>query len=532
MLLFAALFAAFSTTVAVWINYLPFRDVATRYAPMAEALAEGDWRYAFHPRVPPLQALSGALTALICRCDGFTALKISSALWHLGSLFLVFVLFRNVYKERKMLPALAALCYAFYPYAFHMAYSGLRESAKTFLLLLIALALVKIRDNARKSGGYILLGIGCGLSAVHRQEMIPLALCCIFFGAVEESLDGKFPRRIFIPAVMTMAFLAVNTMINRHFFQIAMPDCSFEQLYQKLSGGGKPGVAVFYLSALALAVFIPAAGFTAAKLLRKVPWQYFFCGALALTAATTLWALKRDPAAEIWEFLDSVSKGFYRFAGAFAFLSIIYLAWRKRLSRSDLWVLATAFSAAILSIVLTHLFYGKLFVPSRYLFPGMPLLFGVLLLGIEELFSLVSRFIGKFPAQILSILLIGGAVYGLTTHMSQPLRRQLGRKRNIAMRKMMDDLSEILKKDYSGPAVREVNFYSLIYNSRRCPKVFFADDDKVCVVSYFAGGSPALYYPEADYYIGIEPLPKGRSGVKIGEVKTYELTLSVWRMKK
>ena len=38
----------------ILFDNLIVRDVATRYAPMAEAFARGDWHNAFHHRIPPL----------------------------------------------------------------------------------------------------------------------------------------------------------------------------------------------------------------------------------------------------------------------------------------------------------------------------------------------------------------------------------------------------------------------------------------------------------------------------------------------
>ena len=82
----AIIAAALFSGIAVWLNYLPLRDVATRYAPMAEAFAEGNFAYAFHPRVPPLQVICGGVVAWIFRCNGFIALKTVSALWFTGSI--------------------------------------------------------------------------------------------------------------------------------------------------------------------------------------------------------------------------------------------------------------------------------------------------------------------------------------------------------------------------------------------------------------------------------------------------------------
>ena len=115
VLITAVTAAILSSGVAVWLNYLPLRDVATRYAPMAEAFAEGNWDYAFHPRVPPLQVICGGIIAWLFNCNGFIALKITSAIWFTASIFMCFALFNAVDKERKMSAALAALCLAFYP---------------------------------------------------------------------------------------------------------------------------------------------------------------------------------------------------------------------------------------------------------------------------------------------------------------------------------------------------------------------------------------------------------------------------------
>jgi hypothetical protein len=531
VLIAAVTAAILSSGIAVWLNYLPLRDVATRYAPMAEAFAEGNWDYAFHPRVPPLQVICGGIIAWLFNCNGFIALKITSAIWFTASIFMCFALFNAVDKERKMSAALAALCLAFYPYAFHMGYSGLRESAKTFLLLLIAYALVKIHKSAKSYSPFIWLGLSCGLSAINRQETIPLAFCCLFFGAVEESLSGRFPRKILISSAITFLFLLGNTLINRVLFNVNLPDCRLEHLCKDYFGS-VPTLSGFCLVTAALLILIAPAGSIAVKLFKKLHYSCFFIAAVLFVTATSIWRGIPCTSQEIWEFLDSLGKGFYRFAGLFAFLSMIYLICRNKLNRAELWILATLFASTVLSIGLIHIVDRNLIVPSRYLFTAMPLLFGVMLAGIKELFDFIARYSGRLPVQILSILLICGALYGLTTHMTQPLRRQIGRKRNQVIRKMIYGLSDILKKDYDGAATRKVAYFPLIYNSCKAPKIYFYDDDKICVSAYFAGGSPALFPFEADYYIGVAEPPEGRTGVVIGKVASQEITLFVWRLKK
>ena len=48
-----------------FLTTIPPVDVATRYAPMAEAFARGDWGYAFHPRVPLLQSVIGGIAVFL-----------------------------------------------------------------------------------------------------------------------------------------------------------------------------------------------------------------------------------------------------------------------------------------------------------------------------------------------------------------------------------------------------------------------------------------------------------------------------------
>lgn len=51
------------TVLPVLLTGQPMRDVAARYAPMARAFAEGDWAFAFHPRIPPLFPLFAGVLA-------------------------------------------------------------------------------------------------------------------------------------------------------------------------------------------------------------------------------------------------------------------------------------------------------------------------------------------------------------------------------------------------------------------------------------------------------------------------------------
>lgn len=67
--------------VPVFIDDIPLRDVAFRYAPMAEAFRDGDFTYAFHPRTGFLHTFIAGIIAWVLQCSGFLACKLSSLLF-------------------------------------------------------------------------------------------------------------------------------------------------------------------------------------------------------------------------------------------------------------------------------------------------------------------------------------------------------------------------------------------------------------------------------------------------------------------
>lgn len=64
----------------LWLNPVPADDTATRYAPMAQAFAAGDWFYAFHPHSGVFfPTLSGGI-AWLTGVDGFRACQVAGLL--------------------------------------------------------------------------------------------------------------------------------------------------------------------------------------------------------------------------------------------------------------------------------------------------------------------------------------------------------------------------------------------------------------------------------------------------------------------
>lgn len=178
------LFAAASFLIflpALFLVRLPCMDVLTRYAPMADAFAAGDWNTAFHPRVPPfLPGLAGCIS-FIFRCSGFMAVKLASLLMFSLSFFALIPLFRRIFSFRTTIVAgvLAMFC----SHYMRLIVMGLRESCKGFFFTLGAYALVRIYQEKDRRMGYILLGTACGGMIYVRDDSV-LAAIIFVIGAI------------------------------------------------------------------------------------------------------------------------------------------------------------------------------------------------------------------------------------------------------------------------------------------------------------------------------------------------------------
>lgn len=107
----------------LWLNPIPADDTATRYAPMAQALAEGDWLYAFHPHSGVFfPALSGGI-AWLTELDGFRACQVAALLlWATAALPLYGIVLK-LWGDRRI----ALLAELLYLAASHLRYhSNLR----------------------------------------------------------------------------------------------------------------------------------------------------------------------------------------------------------------------------------------------------------------------------------------------------------------------------------------------------------------------------------------------------------------------
>ena len=503
---------------------------------MAEAFASGDLRFAFHPRIPPLQPFCGGIVAKCFGVDAFLGLKIASVAWYLAGGVLIWLLFRTVHPTDRKVALFGTVLYFFFPYMFHMAYSGLRESAKCTLLILLALALVRVWREQSRRRDYLLLGIAAGLGALIRMESLAIGLFCIFCAAIFESSSGGLPVRSFFSAAIALTFTAANALVNHHFFGHAMPDSHFAMLFMRHFGrAAEPGDVLS--AAVLIAVLLPLAAYAAARLFRRVPVGYFWGAALFFFAIITVFAvltgIDRGVPGKAGGFVISLLEGCYYFVVPMALVHVGSRLFLRKFTRAEHAVLIVAAAGILLCILQIHIFDRKLYVSSRYLFPATPLFFGFFLLGWEDFYRWFSPFLPKWLAALGLAASIGGFAFMYAYHLPQPLYRGYRAKSHVADNAAIAEICRLVRSDKLPLHPRETVLSPWTYRGRRSPKFWFQVYPKISVAAYFMGGSVVESASEADYIV-MERLPKHidpRKTHLLGKVKWRRRVFCVWRMK-
>lgn len=526
-------FYLIAVSVSVWLHRLPVRDMAHRYIPMAEAFAAGDFDYAFHPRIQPLQPVCGGIVAFLTGADGFLALKIASALWSIAGGILICILFRELYRKERWVAVLGTALYAFFPYMFHMAYSGLRESAKGCLLILLALGLVRIRRECRSLNGFILTGIGAGLAFLVRAEMFALSLFCLFVAGVFECAGTKFPRRTALATLIAFAVEIPYLLLSAGYYRSAMPDIRFIQLFLRMTGR-LPGVGDALLLCAGIGVLLPLAAWAAAPLLRRINagwlWLAAAAAATAVTVHTALTGVNHDKAGYyVYHFLGTIGKSLYYYVAPIALIHAGAEVRRKRLRPEDHAVLMVVAANLFLCTLQMQLCHRTLELSPRYVFPATPLLFGLFILGVRDLYR---WFLLILPRAVVNFMLFAawtGLAVMYVYHAPQPLFREYHHPRRIAEQRFINETKQIILRDYRGKGMHTAHHSLWYYNSRRHPKVWFTEGSKITIAAYLAGGSLSPDLREADYAVAVKRPPRAKK--IIGRVSDGHRDYVIWRMR-
>lgn len=95
---------------------------------MADALAAGEWRYAFHPRVSPLLPVLGGVFSFLSGWSGFAGVKLAASLLFALAVFPLFALFKRVFSEQ--VACWGVLFFLFCSHVLRYAGEGLRDAGQ------------------------------------------------------------------------------------------------------------------------------------------------------------------------------------------------------------------------------------------------------------------------------------------------------------------------------------------------------------------------------------------------------------------
>ena len=519
--------------ISIVLNDIPCRDVAGRYAPMAEAFAEGDWLYAFHPRIQPLQIVSGGIIAYLLPCNGFMALKIASALWFLAGMFVIWKLFRELYENTPWIAAAATAFYALYPYNIRMAAEGLRESCKTFILILIACGLVKIYKNLKDYAGYLWLGCGCSLALISRADMIMTGIFLLYAGLTLECREKKFPGLSIISLTMTAVSIVLSSLLNYYVCGQAMPDYRFAEIFEK-AVNHPAGITDIAAVTLALCAMICAAAMVTARLLRKIHAGVFLAALIFFMLITSVFTAISNSDSDVLHFIASIIGGSGNAIAIFSLGTILYLIWKRQFTGGEFLLCLVMLANTFFNIVPIQLFHKDLYVSDRYLYTAVPLQAGFFVLGIQFIYQYIrSRCGDQWAKYAAAISCASISIAFVFCALSPTLRAHTGKK-DALVRKGTLALASAIQNDYHGAPYRTGAQDQKQYSSKKAPFVSFDENKKYTAAAYMAGGSSVSSTQEdPDYFAGsIIPDEFANCAIKITEINFGKYSKTLWRIEK
>jgi len=529
----------------VLAEIIPQRDVAFRYAPMAEAFRDGDFVYAFHPRTGFLHTFTSGIICRMLHCDGFLACKISSLVFMGLGIFPLYGIMRRVYS--LFMAEICTFIMVLASQLHRLSWSGLRDSHKTFLILLAAYGLILIFQERKKWAGYIWLGSAVGLGVVTRGDLVLFMSLLFFCGIVLELKLKKIPWKSVLGSILAFMLALPAILLNWYLAGVAVPEIRFAWLFQKVMhrypgiGDSLPliaaGILAAFLAAWGVRVLINA-GF--GKILG-------FIGAAGLLALLIRQGFNPNFYLEspVPSYLGGIFKGFFPVFAITGIIGIGFRLYRKQWTCEESILAAILFGHAVLvcaQIILNDCF---LYVSFRYLLPAVPLEFGWSVVGILSVWELLTRpFRMKYPRWIhwIGITAFSLTVCGFLFDFYSPVFEERLSAKGRRFQSEIKQIADLVKQDYRGPAefrpavnpglyIPKLNPAILFLSYRPNRKMTLPDHSRVIVAAYMAKGRVADNLNEADYVIDrYSPHNQLPSGLQLlGEANLGKEKYRIWK---
>ena len=535
LVLFILLLSAVAASVAAYFYDIPCRDVAARYAPMADAFARGDFAYAFHPRSQWLCTVIAGVISAVSGCSGFTALKIQSLLFYVAGGWLTYLLMFRLFPLRKT-ALYSLLFYVFSPYTFHMAYSGLRESAKTFALLLMAYSLVRIWQERQRYTGYILLGASVALAVNIRGDLIAQSLIFLLMAGILEFRSRNFAWKTLLPISFAAVFFLPGAIINDRVCSVAFNDLRWAKFFKQISGH-YPQLGETLLLVLLLFPLVIFSAWLMEKISRKIKPELWIAAFVLLVAGSSfyfaLFGVEAWNTLSGWEFLKTVVKGFYFAFAPMALLGIIWRIYNKKFTTGELLLLAVILINAGLNILQIQLYYKNLYLSSRYLYSAVPLELGWVVVFVAAVYDLLLKYTGKAVTYTVLVVFCTVVPYFLAYHMTQPLRRAYFYRKYSSVNNCMRNIVRQIRQSYHGKRFGKRNIIPEYYTVNNLPLIYFSNGDgRITSLAYLTGGQNHNHMKNADYLVVTRQNGVKYSGYRlIYSENCYRGEVELWKRK-
>lgn len=515
---------------------VPERDVAVRYASMAEEFATGNWAYAFHPRIPIFHSSASGVLVWLFGVSGFTAARMISVLSYALAVFPLYAVMRRIFNAR--IAAGSIFLYIVNPFMLRFAVAGLRESTKCLLLIMMVHAILLIREKRESFLRWLYLGGASGLAMITRSEMILFSGFVLFGMMFRETLvrqdmrrasDGTdpaspqakpFPAPVqsLVGTFVADAIVFLPAAVNYAVFGLPSPETRYLIIFENMFGR-TPSLP----DAVLIAVSVP---FAMAAFSMMVVWgiprkrlKPVLIGCAALLAVGYLAIFFREAfIGEKDELLDFLFLNGEMFNPNWSIPALLCLAVRLRAGVISFGekLLFTFIVAHTLVTTGQVLFYDhSLDFSSRYLIPVSALGFGWAFYGLMILAGFISRYIlrrGLSVRTAMAFLLGIYTFYGLLRGF-EPMLREHFAPRDSAVRLGTFRLAEVFRDGCPRHSrATPPPFNRNRYEGRAVPGVYFEHNSKYCVSAYLSGGRVVQDMERADFYVARPRRPEEMQG--------------------
>lgn len=490
------------------ISEWPGRDVAGRYAPMAEAFASGDFIYAFHPRCQIFHTSIAGIFVYITSCTGYMGCKLASFLFFTLSLFPFYLMMKRIFGLCIARGALLVFASCIQVVNL-LAVTGERDSAKMFVQLLMAYALIEIFYSCKKIRNFLVLGIACGLAVCTRSDLAVIAGIFLLLCGIFECRENKLIWRTLTAALVAAAVSSLEVSANYHATGYVIPGSRFYYIIQDFFHT-EPTWGIWFFWIVLPGVTVLILSCYAGYFLQKHPFGKKFLYGLLILGGTGLAAgaiyLAFKPASDTGSYLQSILEGISPVFFPLALAGIIFRKMTGKWTDAEklLFVLFVIFDLCVLIQIAAN--DKRLFLSPRYIVPAIPLLAGWCWVScytagkyLVNCYPVLSRKSFYLPVLVLALLFVVFLGY----------RREINlrtRKNDIKYLSAIKEISAMLKKEKMDPLEIKPNLF--YYRSIKRPFVHFDCHNRLTSAAYLGGGSVSSYNTPVDILITSESKPE------------------------